>query len=196
MRILVASTNKGKIKEIKDILEKWEIITLNDIKNAVKVIEDGKTFEENAKKKAKQLYEYTSIPCIADDSGICIKEYEGWPGVRTARFLGEGKVGNQYAKQRNQYILDKMKGLEKERRKVDNITAIAYYDGKEFQVAEGILSGYIAKEAKGENGFGFDEIFEIEDGRTLAELKPEEKNVISSRKKALEIIKTKIIYEN
>ena len=73
MRILVASTNKGKIKEIKDILEKWEIITLNDIKNAVKVIEDGKTFEENAKKKAKQLYEYTSIPCIADDSGICIK---------------------------------------------------------------------------------------------------------------------------
>ncbi len=196
MRILVASTNKGKIKEIKDILEKWEIITLNDIKNAVKVIEDGKTFEENAKKKAKQLYEYTSIPCIADDSGICIKEYEGWPGVRTARFLGEGKVGNQYAKQRNQYILDKMKGLEKERRKVDNITAIAYYDGGEFQVAEGILSGYIAKEAKGENGFGFDEIFEIEDGRTLAELKPEEKNVISSRKKALEIIKTKIIYEN
>ena len=196
MRILVASTNKGKIKEIKDILEKWEIITLNDIKNAVKVIEDGKTFEENAKKKAKQLYEYTSIPCIADDSGICIKEYEGWPGVRTARFLGEGKVGNQYSKQRNQYILDKMKGLEKERRKVDNITAIAYYDGKEFQVAEGILSGYIAKEAKGENGFGFDEIFEIEDGRTLAELKPEEKNVISSRKKALEIIKTKIIYEN
>lgn len=196
MRILVASTNKGKIKEIKEILEKWEIITLNDIKNAVKVIEDGKTFEENAKKKAKQLYEYTNIPCIADDSGICIKEYEGWPGVRTARFLGEGKVGNQYAKQRNQYILDKMKGLEKERRKVDNITAIAYYDGKEFQVAEGILSGYIAKEAKGENGFGFDEIFEIEDGRTLAELKPEEKNVISSRKKALEIIKTKIIYEN
>lgn len=196
MRILVASTNKGKIKEIKDILEKWEIITLNDIKNAVKVIEDGKTFEENAKKKAKQLYEYTNIPCIADDSGICIKEYEGWPGVRTARFLGEGKVGNQYAKQRNQYILDKMKGLEKKRRKVDNITAIAYYDGKEFQVAEGILSGYIAKEAKGENGFGFDEIFEIEDGRTLAELKPEEKNVISSRKKALEIIKTKIIYEN
>ncbi len=196
MRILVASTNKGKIKEIKDILEKWEIITLNDIKNAVKVIEDGKTFEENAKKKAKQLYEYTGIPCIADDSGICIKEYEGWPGVRTARFLGEEKVGNQYAKQRNQYILDKMKGLEKKRRKVDNITAIAYYDGKEFQVAEGILSGYIAKEAKGENGFGFDEIFEIEDGRTLAELKPEEKNVISSRKKALEIIKTKIIYEN
>ena len=86
-----------------------------------------------------------------------------------------------------------MKGLEKEKRKVDNITVMAYYDGKEFKIGTGILSGYIAKERKGENGFGFDEIFELEDGRTLAQLTKEEKNSISSRKKALEEIKRQII---
>ncbi len=196
MKILVASANQGKIEEIQSILKEWDIITLNDIKSTIQVIEDGQTFEENAKKKAKQLYEHTKIPCIADDSGICIKEYEGWPGVKTARFLGEKKAGNSYAKQRNQYILDKMQGLEKKRRKVDNITVIAYYDGETFQVGTGILTGYIAKEAKGKNGFGFDEIFELEDGRTLAQLESREKNVISSRKKALEEIKNKIIHKS
>ena len=86
-----------------------------------------------------------------------------------------------------------MQGLERKRRKVDNITVIAYYDGKSFQIGTGILSGYIATTCRGKNGFGFDEIFELEDGRTLAQLKPEEKNVISSRKKALEELKRKII---
>jgi XTP/dITP diphosphohydrolase len=127
---------------------------------------------------------------MADDSGICIKKYNGWPGVKTARFLGEDKAGNEYAKQRNEYILKKMEGLEKEERKADIITVFAFFDGKEFKIGKGILSGYIAKEAKGENGFGFDEIFELEDGRTLAQLENTEKNEISSRKIALEKIRT------
>lgn len=192
MKILVASGNKEKIKEIQAILNKSDIITLNDIKNTVEVIEDGETFEQNAKKKAKEIYEQTLIPCLADDSGICIKEYNGWPGVKTARFLGEEKASNQYARQRNEYILNKMKGLEREKRQVDYITVIAYYDGIEFKIGTGILSGFIATKCKGENGFGFDEIFELEDGRTLAELEKDEKNVISSRKKALEKIKRQI----
>lgn len=192
MKILVASGNKEKAKEIQEILNEWDIITLNDIKNTIEVIEDGKTFEENAKKKAKEIYEKTKIPCLADDSGICIKEYDGWPGVKTARFLGEEKASNQYARQRNEYILEKMQGLKKEKRKVDYITVIAYYDGTEFKIGTGILSGYIATTCRGENGFGFDEIFELEDGRTLAELEKTEKNVISSRKKALEEIKRQI----
>lgn len=192
MKILVASGNKEKVKEIQAILNKSDIITLNDIKNTVEVIEDGETFEQNAKKKAKEIYEQTLIPCIADDSGICIKEYNGWPGVKTARFLGEEKASNQYARQRNEYILNKMKGLEREKRQVDYITVIAYYDGIEFKIGTGILSGFIATKCKGENGFGFDEIFELEDGRTLAELEKDEKNVISSRKKALEEIKRQI----
>ncbi len=193
MKILVASGNEGKIKEIKEILKKADIVTINDIKNAVTVIEDGQTFEENAKKKAKELYLVSNIPCIADDSGICIKEYDNWPGVKTARFLGEEKAGNEYARQRNEFILYKMQGLEKAKRKAENITVIAYYDGNQFQIGKGILSGYIATSCRGENGFGFDEIFELEDGRTLAELKAGEKNNISSRKKALEEIKQKII---
>lgn len=193
MKILVASTNKGKIKEIKQILGNSEIITLNDIKNTVEVIEDGNTFEENAKKKAKEIYNITLVPCIADDSGICIKKYNGWPGVKTARFLGEEKAGDTYSSERNKFVLSKMKGLEKEERQVDYITVIAYYDGKQFKIGKGILSGYIAKETKGSNGFGFDEIFELEDGRTLAELNSEEKNKISSRRKALEEIKRQIM---
>lgn len=192
MKILVASGNKEKAKEIQEILNEWDIITLNDIKNTIEVIEDGKTFEENAKKKAKEIYEKTKIPCLADDSGICIKEYDGWPGVKTARFLGEEKASNQYARQRNEYILEKMQGLKREKRKVDYITVIAYYDGTEFKIGTGILSGYIATIYRGENGFGFDEIFELEDGITLAELEKTEKNVISSRKKALEEIKRQI----
>lgn len=193
MKILVASTNEGKIREIKEILRNNEIITLNDIKNTVKVIENGNTFEENAKKKAKEIYNLTLVPCIADDSGICIKKYNGWPGVKTARFLGQEKAGNSHSRERNEFILNKMKGLEKEQRKVDYITVIAYYDGKQFKIGKGILSGYIAGEAKGSNGFGFDEIFELEDGTTLAELNNEEKNKISSRKKALEEIKRQIM---
>lgn len=193
MKILVASRNEGKIREIKEILRNNEIITLNDIKNTVEVIEDGNTFEENAKKKAREIYKLTLLPCIADDSGICIKKYNGWPGVKTARFLGEEKAGSNYSKERNEFILKKMRGLEKEQRKVDYITVIVYYDGKKFKIGKGILSGYIAKETKGNNGFGFDEIFELEDGRTLAELDNEEKNKISSRKTALEEIKRQII---
>lgn len=193
MKILVASTNEGKIEEIKEILRNNEIITLNDIKNTVEVIENGNTFEENAKKKAKEIYKIALMPCIADDSGICIKKYNGWPGVKTARFLGEDKAGSDYARERNEFILNKMKGLEKEERKVEYITVIAYYDGKQFKIGKGILSGFIAKEARGKDGFGFDEIFELEDGRTLAELNSEEKNIISSRKKALEEIKRQII---
>lgn len=192
MKILVATNNKGKLKEIKEILENYEIISLKDINLEIEVIEDGKTFRENAIKKASEIYNKTKIPCIADDSGIEIEEYNGWPGVLTARFLGEEKSTNEYAKERNEYILEKMKDLDKSRRKVKHITCIAYCDENGIKTAIGEQSGYIAKEAKGENGFGFDEIFELSNGKTMAELELEEKNKISSRKKALEKIKEQI----
>lgn len=192
MKILVATANEGKIKEIKEILNGIEIITFKDIKNTVEVIEDENSFKANALKKAKETYQKLLIPCIADDSGISIMEYDGWPGVKTARFLGEDKKGNEHARERNEYILNKMEKIPKSKRKVDYITAIAYYDGKQEIVVEGVLSGYIAIEPRGDNGFGFDEIFELENGKTLAELTNTEKNVISSRKKALEKIKEEI----
>lgn len=192
MKILAATNNKGKIKEIKEILENDEILSLNEIGCKIEVIEDGKTFKENAIKKASEIYNKTKIPCISDDSGIEIQEYNGWPGVLTARFLGEEKATNEYAKERNEYILEKMKGLPKEKRKVSHITCIAYCDEKGIKTAIGEQGGYIALLPKGKNGFGFDEIFELPNGKTMAELEPQEKNEISSRKKALEKIKKQI----
>ena len=189
MKILVATNNEGKLKEIKEILSKHEIISLKEIECEIEVEEDVKTFEENAIKKAKTIYNKTKIPTLADDSGIEIEEYNGWPGVKTARFLGKDKSGNVYARERNEYILEKMKNLPKEKRKVKHITCIAYCDKSGEKVVRGEQMGYIAKFPKGENGFGFDEIFELENGETMAEIPKEEKNKISSRKKAIEQIR-------
>lgn len=189
-KILVATTNKGKLREIKEILSDFEIISLDEINCKIDVVEDGTTFKENALKKAKEISKATKMNCIADDSGLCIDELDGWPGIMTARCLGE----NVTWEEKNKYILEKMKELPKEKRVARHCVSMAYVDttGKEIVVqAENV--GYIAKVPKGENGFGFDEIFELEDGRTQAELSSEEKNQTSSRKKALELLKQKII---
>lgn len=112
-----------------------------------------------------------------------------FPGVRTARFLGEEATQEE----RNMYLINKLKGAEKENRKVKFITCIAYVDEKgNEKLYKGILNGYIAEKPRGSNGFGFDEIFELEDGRTLAELEENEKNNISSRKIALENLRKDI----
>ena len=188
-KILVATTNKGKLREIIDILNNFEIVSLQDVNCNIDVIEDGKTFKENALKKAREVSKATNMNCIADDSGLCIDEFDGWPGVITARFLGE----NATEQERNEYILNKMKDLPKERRVARHCVSIAYVDvdGNEF-VVQAETVGHIAKSPRGQNGFGFDVIFELADGRTQAELSEEEKNKTSSRKKALEMLKQKI----
>lgn len=186
--IILASNNKGKVKEIKELLEDEEIKTLEEMNIEIDIEEDGNTFEENALKKAREIYKLTKIPCIADDSGICIKELNGFPGVRTARFLGD----NASQEERNNYLIEKLKGKPKEKRKVEFITCIAYIKNGEEKVFKGILEGYIAEMPRGNNGFGFDEIFELENGKTLAELSNKEKNNISSRKIALEKLKETI----
>ena len=128
MKLLVASSNEGKIREIKQILDNFEIITPKDLNLHIEIDEDGETFEQNAIKKARIMYDTTHIPSIADDSGIEIEYYNGWPGVNTARFLGKDKQTNEYARMRNDYILEKMKDIPKEQRKVKHITYIAYCD--------------------------------------------------------------------
>ena len=107
-KIVVATNNEGKLKEIREILKNYQLVSLKDINCNIEVDEDKNTFEGNAKKKAKEISEKVNMPCIADDSGLCIDKYDGWPGVHTARFLGE----NSTSKQRNEYILEKMKNLE------------------------------------------------------------------------------------
>ena len=177
---------KIEVEEIKQILKDYNLLSLKDIGCKVNVDEDGKTFEENAIKKAKEISKITNMPCIADDSGLCIDVLNGWPGVHTARFLGE----NATDEDRNNYILEKMKNEKNRSAKV--VCAIAYYYKEDTIVVRGEIEGKIPKEKRGENGFGFDSIFELENEKTLAELTNEEKNKVSSRKIALEKLKEKL----
>ena len=109
-KILIATNNKGKLEELKNLLKEYEILSMKDVNCNIEVVEDGKTFEENAKKKAKEIYDITKIPCIADDSGLCIDYFDGWPGIYTARFLGPNSTKEEI----NNYILEKMKNLKDE----------------------------------------------------------------------------------
>ncbi|MCI8273421.1 MAG: RdgB/HAM1 family non-canonical purine NTP pyrophosphatase [Clostridia bacterium] len=185
--IVIASGNKGKIKEAGEILNEFKIISIKELGIEIDIEEDQETFEGNAIKKAEEIAkQLNGRMCIADDSGIEIEYLNGFPGVHTKRwFKGSDR-------ERNMAVIEKLEGVERENRKAKFITAIAISDGNKTICEKGIIKGYIAKEAKGENGFGFDEIFELEDGRTLAELSQTEKNEISARKVALEAIKSQL----
>ena len=184
-KIVVATNNKGKLKEIKEILNEYELLSLEEIGANIKVEEDEKTFKGNALKKAKEVFKVTNIPCIADDSGLCIDILNGWPGVETARFLG--KEASQ--EDRNKYILEKMKGKTGKERKARVVCNIAFVDENDEIVVEGVITGRISEAERGNNGFGFDSIFELDNGKTLAELSEEEKNEVSSRRIAIEKLK-------
>jgi XTP/dITP diphosphohydrolase len=186
MEIIAATGNQGKVKEIKEIFSEFEVRSYKDVGFDIEVDEDAETFEGNALKKAKTGAEHLGKLCLADDSGIMIDYLDGFPGVRTVRWM----KGTD--RDRNMAILEKLKGVPKEKRTIHYITAIALATPDKSMVNSYILDGYVSEEPRGENGFGFDEIFELEDGRTLAELTPEEKNKISARKKALEITKQKM----
>lgn len=184
--IVIASGNKGKIKEAQEILKEYKIIPMSEVGIDIDVEEDQNTFEGNAKKKAETIAKVLNGKmCLADDSGIEIEYLDGFPGVYTKRWH------NGTDRERNLAIIDKLKGVPKENRKIKFITAMALSDGKDTVTALGIIQGYVAESPRGDNGFGFDEIFELDDGRTLAEVSEEEKNEISARRKALEMLKMK-----
>lgn len=186
-QIVMASGNKGKIKEAQEILEDYEIIPMNEIGIDIDVKEDQDTFEGNAIKKAETIAKkLDGKMCLADDSGIQIEYLNGFPGVNTKRWH------NGTDRERNLAIIEKLKGVTKENRKVKFVTVMAISDGKNTIFATGVIDGYIAENPRGENGFGFDEIFELEDGRTLAEISSEEKNVISARRRTLELLINKL----
>ena len=181
-------TASQKRTEIKEILNNYELLSLKEVGCNIEIEEDADTFEGNSLKKAKEISKITNMPCIADDSGLCIDIFDGWPGIYTARFLGE----NSTPEQRNTAILEKMKDLKEEDRKARVRCVITYYDNGEIIVGKGEIEGKITKKPRGENGFGFDPIFELENGKTMAELTKEEKNLISHRKKALENLKKQL----
>ena len=187
-QIIIASGNTEKIKETQEILKEYEVISMKELGIEADVKEDGKTFRENAIKKAKTIAKLLNKKiCIADDSGIEIEYLNGFPGVYTKRW----HVGTD--RQRNLAIIKKLEGVPKEKRKISFITAIAVSDGEKSICEIGKIDGVVAEEIKGKNGFGFDEIFELENGKTLAQLTSEEKNEISARRIALEKIRQKLV---
>lgn len=185
--LIIASENEGKIKEAQEILSDYNIIPMKHYDIQIEVDENQDTFEGNAIKKAETIADILEgRKCIADDSGIEIEYLDGFPGVQTKRWL----QGTD--RERNLEILQKLKDVSEENRNIKFITAIAISDGKHTTSAVAEITGKVAAEVRGENGFGFDEIFELPNGKTLAELSSSEKNEVSARRKALEMLKEKI----
>lgn len=191
MKVLFASKNNGKVKEVKNILgeEGIEVLSLADFEDVADVVEDRETFLDNSKKKAKEIYDKFLIPVIADDSGLAVDQLDGRPGVYSARYAGE----NATDKDNNQKLVSELMGLPSPH-KARFISVAVYYDGNNYISARGELNGEIILEPRGHNGFGYDPLF-IPDGyrNTLAEISLEEKNRISHRAKAFRELKTKII---
>ena len=188
-KIVFATTNDGKIKEIKEILADFdvEIVSMKEMNIDVDVEENGTTFEENSLIKARAISKLTGLPALADDSGLEVDYLNGEPGVYSARYLGRD-TDYDY---KNNYIIDKLKDAKDEERSARFVCVISLVlpDGREF-VKKGVMEGRIGYEIKGENGFGYDPIFYLPQyGKTSAEISAEEKNKISHRGKALREMK-------
>jgi XTP/dITP diphosphohydrolase len=185
-KLLVATGNKGKMNEIRQILAGFvdHLYCLEDFPNLPEVIEDGLTFEENACKKALSAARATGIPSIADDSGLVVDVLGGLPGVHSARYAGTGASDAE----NNRKLLDEMAGLTAHQRTAYFYCAVALCipDGR-CRIFCGTLNGVLLNSPQGAGGFGYDPLFFIpEYGKTLAELGMEVKNGISHRGRALE----------
>ena len=185
--MILATNNNGKLEEVKKILKDYTIHSLKDKNINIDVVEDKDSFLGNAMKKAKEIYEISHEETIADDSGLCINCLDGFPGVMTHRFLGDDATDRM----RNEYLINEVNKYED--RSAQVVCNLVYYDGEKEIVGEGVLNGFISTECRGNNGFGFDEIFELPNGLTLAELSFEEKNRISARSIAINALKKKLI---
>lgn len=188
-KIIFATGNEGKMREVREILADlgMEILSMKEAGVSMNIVEDGITFEENARIKARAVQKATGALVLADDSGLAVDHLNGEPGVYSARYMGED---TSYVI-KNKSIIDRLKGIEGSARSARFCCAIAavFPDGSEA-VTEGIIEGVIAESPKGEGGFGYDPIFYLpERGMTTAELSAEEKNAVSHRGNALRKMK-------
>lgn len=185
-RVILASNNAHKAKEIKEIIgEFFDIITLSEAGlNNFQIIEDGNTFEENAAIKARAVFKETGLPTIADDSGLCVDYLGGNPGIYTSRFAGENATDSENIDK----LLNELSGAKKENRKAHFVCVIAFMESADkISYFRGECDGYILNERHGENGFGYDPIFYYPElDKSLAELGESEKNKISHRFRALQ----------
>ena len=189
MRIIFATGNKDKMKEIRAILADlgMEILSMKEAGLTADITEDGVTFEENAEIKARAIAGLCRDIVLADDSGLEIDALGGEPGIYAARYLGE----DTSYRVKNKNLIDRLEGIPDEKRTARFVCAIAavFPDGSS-EVVRGVIEGRIGYEERGNNGFGYDPIFIApEYGCTTAELSEEQKNRISHRGKALEMMK-------
>ncbi len=193
MKLIIASNNAHKIREIKKILsEKFdEIISLRDAEIYHETVEDGNTFMENALKKAREIVQISGCAALADDSGICVNALGGAPGIYSARYASE-VCCNASDEANNALLLANLKGKEDTSAHYTSAVALVYPDGREV-CAEGYMYGKIIDTPRGTHGFGYDPIFVIDgEERTVAEMTDDEKNAVSHRAKALELLLSKI----
>ena len=190
MKIILASNNKNKIAELKQILSPlgYEVISQSEAGVNIEVEETGTTFEENSMIKAKAIYEISKMAVIADDSGLEVDYLDKAPGVYSHRYAGE----NATDKDRCKKILSELDGVSDEKRTARFVCVISYIDSSgNTSVLRGECEGYIGREMKGDNGFGYDPIFMIGD-KSFAEISSEEKNTISHRANALKKLTEKL----
>ena len=194
MKIVLATSNAHKVEEVRDIMSDFdcEIISTKDAGCSMEgVIENGKTFMDNAIIKAKFVCEKTGLPAMADDSGLEVDFLNGEPGVYSARYMGEDTSYDL----KNKNIIERVKDAKGSERSARFVCAIAVvFPSGEILTSFGTIEGEVAYEQKGKNGFGYDPIMYVKElGKTTAELSSEEKNAISHRGKALKQMKEKLL---
>ncbi|MBQ1281757.1 MAG: XTP/dITP diphosphatase [Oscillospiraceae bacterium] len=187
MKAVLASKNAHKLKEIEKIVSAFgmELVLQSELGIDIDVEETGTTFEENSMLKARAVMEAAGMPAIADDSGLMVDALGGEPGVYSARYGGD-RCKNDI--ERYEYLLANLHDVPDGKRgaKFVSVITLVYPDGHAL-IARGEVAGEILREARGENGFGYDPVFYIPgDGKTMAEIPPERKNEISHRANALQ----------
>ena len=193
MRIVIATGNQDKVREINEILagKGFEAISMKEAGVKVDIEENGSTFEENALIKAKAVFDVIGGYVMADDSGICIDAMGGRPGIYSARFCGE----NSTYQEKFDKIFEGLKDVPEEERTAEFVCAIAVVrpDGSSFTV-RGECCGVLHEKPMGDNGFGYDPIFYVpEFNMTTAQMDPEQKNAISHRGRALRAMVEKLV---
>jgi XTP/dITP diphosphohydrolase len=189
-KIIIATRNRGKTEEIREILADLNIpiSDLNDEGIGIDIDENGESYKENALIKAREIYRLTQRVVISDDSGLEVDALGGRPGIHSARYAEDSK-------RRIEKLLSEMKGIPFERRRARfRCVACLFINENRYEFFEGTIEGYISEEPKGENGFGFDPVFFLKEyNRTMAEIPIEEKNRISHRARAFHKLREFII---
>ncbi|MEA4854449.1 MAG: XTP/dITP diphosphatase [Christensenella sp.] len=189
-KLIIATNNQGKVKEIKAILGSFydEILSLKDAGIVADVVEDGNSFYENARKKAVTISEMVDGDVLADDSGLCVDALDGAPGIYSARFSGEDATDEK----NNVKLVSLLQG--KEDRTARFVCALVMANnGAEKIFVEDSVEGEIIDVPQGENGFGYDPLFYVKQyEQTFAQIPAEEKNKISHRAKALKKLQDEV----